>query len=174
MKNVISILTLTTALVFGSCNSGSSGNPDLKSKQGNSQGTETANPGTSDASSGKPEFLTKETFLAKVWNYEKNPQEWVYEGDTPAIIDFYADWCGPCKKVAPALEELAQEYAGKVYIYKINVDNEPELAGLFGVRNIPTFLIIPKTGKPSLASGASANHAENKQRFKKVIDDLLK
>jgi thioredoxin len=130
------------------------------------------NPATQ--ATGKPIHLTKAEFIKRVMDYEKNKTEWVYKGDKPAIIDFYADWCGPCKKVAPALEELAQEYAGKVYIYKINVDNEPELAGLFGVRNIPTFLIIPKSGKPSLASGASANHAENKQRFKKVIDDLLK
>jgi thioredoxin len=130
------------------------------------------NPGSQ--ASGKPIHLTKAEFIKRVMDYEKNKTEWVYKGDKPAIIDFYADWCGPCKKVAPALEELAQEYAGKVYIYKINVDNEPELAGLFGVRNIPTFLIIPKAGKPSLSSGASANHAENKQRFKKVIDDLLK
>jgi len=128
----------------------------------------------SSGSTGKPIHLTKAEFIKRVMDYEKNKTEWVYKGDKPAIIDFYADWCGPCKKVAPALEELAKEYDGKVYIYKINVDNEPELAGLFGVRNIPTFLIIPKSGKPSLASGASANHAENKQRFKKVIDDLLK
>jgi len=87
--------------------------------------------------------------------------------------DFYADWCGPCKKVAPVLEELAAEYAGKVYIYKINIDKEPELAGLFGVRNIPTFLVIPMKGKPQMSSGASSNHDENKTRFKKIIDDVL-
>jgi thioredoxin len=122
----------------------------------------------------KPIYLTKSEFIKRVMDYEKNKTQWVYKGDKPAIIDFYADWCGPCKKVAPALEELAQEYAGKVYIYKINIDQEKELAGLFGIRNIPAFLIIPKTGKPSMATGASANHAENKERFKKVIDDLLK
>ncbi len=133
------------------------------------------NPGTqvSDSPS-KPIHLTKAEFKKRVMDYDVNKTEWVYKGDKPAIIDFYADWCAPCKKVAPALEELAKEYAGKVYIYKINVDQEQELAGLFGVRNIPTFLIIPKSGKPSLSSGASSNHAENKARFKKVIDDLLK
>ncbi len=122
----------------------------------------------------KPIHLTKAEFKKRVMDYDANKTEWVYKGDRPAIIDFYADWCAPCKKVAPALEELAKEYAGKVYIYKINVDQEQELAGLFGVRNIPTFLVIPKSGKPSLSSGASSNHAENKARFKKVIDDLLK
>jgi len=121
----------------------------------------------------KPIYLTKAEFKKRILDYDKN-KEWVYRGDKPAIIDFYADWCGPCKKVAPALEELAKEYAGKVYIYKVNVDQERELAGLFGVRNIPTYLIIPMKGKPELASGASASHVENKARFKKVIDDLLK
>ena len=117
--------------------------------------------------------LTKAEFKKRVLDYDKN-KDWVYQGDKPAIIDFYADWCAPCKKVAPALEELAKEYAGQVYIYKINVDQERELAGLFGIRNIPTYLIIPMKGKPELTSGASASHVENKARFKKVIDDLLK
>lgn len=84
----------------------------------------------------KPIYLTRSEFIKKVMDFEKNKTEWVYKGDKPAIIDFYADWCGPCKKVAPALEELAGEYAGKVYIYKINIDKEQELAGLFGVRNV--------------------------------------
>ena len=117
--------------------------------------------------------LTRADFLKKVADFEKNSEEWVYLGDQPAIIDFYADWCAPCKKVAPALEELAKEYSGKVYIYKINIDKERELAALFGIRNIPTYLIIPKEGKPSLTSGASNNHAENKQRFKQIIDGVL-
>jgi thioredoxin len=121
----------------------------------------------------KPVILTKSEFIKRVMDYEKNKTEWVYKGDKPAIIDFYADWCGPCKKVAPALEELASEYAGKIYIYKINIDKEPELAGLFGVRNIPTFLIVPLKGKPTMSSGASANHTENKMRFKSIIDDVL-
>ncbi len=129
--------------------------------------------GGSNGAVDKPIQLTKSEFLKRVMDYEKNKTEWVYKGDKPAIIDFYADWCAPCKKVAPALEELAKEYSGKVYIYKINIDQERELAGLFGVRNIPTFLIIPMKGKPSLSSGASNNHAENKQRFKQIIDDVL-
>ncbi len=121
----------------------------------------------------KPITLTKSEFIKRVMDYEKNKTEWVYKGDKPAIIDFYADWCAPCKKVAPALEELASEYAGKVYIYKINIDKEPELAGLFGVKNIPTFLVVPMKGKPQMSSGASSNHAENKTRFKKIIDEVL-
>jgi thioredoxin len=121
----------------------------------------------------KPISLTKSEFIKRVIDYEKNKTEWIYKGDKPAIIDFYADWCGPCKKVAPVLEELAGEYAGKVYIYKINIDKEPDLAGLFGVKNIPTFLIIPMKGKPTLSSGASSVYSENKARFKQIIDGVL-
>lgn len=121
----------------------------------------------------KPIHLTKAEFVKKVMDYQKNPNEWIYKGDKPAIIDFYADWCAPCKKVAPALDELAKEYAGKVYIYKIDIDKEKELANLFGIRNIPTYLIIPMEGKPQMTNGASSNHAENKKRFKQVIDEVL-
>ena len=122
----------------------------------------------------KPIYLTRSEFIKRVMDFEKNKTEWIYKGDKPAIIDFYADWCGPCKKVAPVLEELAGTYAGKVYIYKVNIDKEPELAGLFGVKNIPTFLVIPMKGKPTISSGASASYDENKTRFKTIIDDLLK
>lgn len=122
---------------------------------------------------GKTIYLTKAEFLKRVMDYEKNPQEWVYKGDKPAIIDFYADWCAPCKKVAPALDELAKEYSNDVYIYKINIDKERELASIFGIRNIPAFLIVPMEGKPQLTTGASNVHSENKQRFKEIIDDVL-
>lgn len=117
---------------------------------------------------GKVIHLTKADFLAKVYNFEKNPKEWKYEGDKPAIVDFYATWCGPCKALAPVLEELAKEYAGKVYIYKIDVDKEEELAGAFGIRSIPTLLWIPQSGKPTVTQGALP-----KPELKKMIDDTL-
>ena len=117
---------------------------------------------------GLVKHLTKAEFLQKVYNYEKNPNAWKYEGDKPAIIDFYATWCGPCKMVAPILEELAKEYEGKIVIYKIDTDKEKELAAAFGIRSIPTLLFIPKNGDPQVAQGAMP-----KEGFKKAIDEFL-
>jgi len=112
--------------------------------------------------------LNKADFLSKVYNYEKNQTQWVYEGNKPAIIDFYADWCGPCKKVSPILKELAAQYKDDIVIYKINVDNEKELASAFGIQSIPTLLFIPKTGKPQIAQGALS-----KEQFVEQIDNFL-
>jgi thioredoxin 1 len=99
------------------------------------------------------EHLTKDTFLTKVFDYEKN-KEWKFAGDKPCIIDFYADWCNPCKMVAPILEELAREYDGKLDIYKVDTEKEIELASVFGIRSIPSLLFVPKEGKPQMAMGA--------------------
>ncbi len=97
--------------------------------------------------------LTKADFLSKVFNYEQN-QEWKYEGDLPCIIDFYADWCQPCKMVAPILEELSDEFAGKMHVYKVNTEQEQELAAVFGIRSIPSMLFVPMNDKPQMAVGA--------------------
>ncbi len=113
------------------------------------------------------EHLTKESFLNKVFNYEAS-KEWKFEGELPAIIDFYADWCGPCKMVAPVLEELSKEYAGKVNIYKIDTEKEQELAAVFGIRSIPSILFIPKEGKPQMAMGAMP-----KEGFVDAINGVL-
>jgi len=99
-------------------------------------------------------YLTKETFMQKVANFEANPKEWKYLGDKPCIIDFYADWCGPCKAVAPILEELAKTYEGQIYVYKIDTDKEQELAGAFGIRSIPSLLFVPMNDKPQMSVGA--------------------
>lgn len=99
------------------------------------------------------EHLTRETFLAKVFDYEKN-KEWKYEGTGPCVIDFYADWCGPCKIVSPILEELARDFEGKLVIYKVNTEEEQELAAVFGIRNIPSMLFVPAQGQPQMAVGA--------------------
>lgn len=112
--------------------------------------------------------LTKKEFIEKVYNYEKNSDKWVYEGDKPAIVDFYATWCGPCKAIAPVLEELAKEYAGKIVIYKIDTDKERELSAAFGISSIPTLLFIPVSGDPQIAQGALP-----KESLKRAIDDFL-
>lgn len=112
--------------------------------------------------------LTKAEFLEKVVNYETSSTEWKYLGDKPCLIDFYADWCGPCKAVAPILEELAKEYDGQIYIYKINTDQEQELAGAFGIRSIPSLLFVPMEGQPRMSMGAMP-----KDQLKKAIDEVL-
>jgi thioredoxin 1 len=113
------------------------------------------------------EHLTKETFLNKVFNYENN-KEWKYEGDTPCIIDFYADWCGPCKSVAPVLEELAKDFDGRINVFKVDTEKEQELASVFGIRSIPSFLFVPLTGQPQMAVGALP-----KDTFIKAFKDIL-
>jgi thioredoxin 1 len=113
------------------------------------------------------EYLTKETFLEKVFDYEKN-QEWKFEGSLPCLIDFYADWCGPCKMVAPILEELSKEFEGKINIYKVNTEVEQELAAAFGIRSIPSLLFCPKEGKPQMAMGALP-----KQAMTDAINEVL-
>jgi thioredoxin 1 len=100
-----------------------------------------------------PENLNKGTFQEKIFNYEKN-KEWKFEGDLPCVVDFWAPWCGPCRMVGPVIEELSKEYAGKVNFYKVNTDEEQELAGVFGIRSIPSLLFVPKDGQPKMAIGA--------------------
>lgn len=111
--------------------------------------------------------LTLDSFKEKIFDFEKE-QEWKFKGDLPAIIDFYADWCGPCKAVAPVLEELSDEYEGKLNIYKIDTDKEVELSGMFGIQSIPTLLFIPTEGSPMMQKGAIPKNA-----FKQVIEEKL-
>lgn len=117
--------------------------------------------------------LTKQMFLDKIMDYEKNPKEWVYKGDMPGLVDFYADWCRPCKITSPILEELAAEYKGKVVIYKVDVEKERELAGIFGVQSIPTFLFMPMEGNPTISSGIAQTPEETKEMFRQQIDQVL-
>ena len=113
------------------------------------------------------EHLTKETFLTKVFNYETN-KEWKFEGEKPCVIDFYADWCAPCKMVAPVLEELSKDFDGKLDVYKVNTEEEQELASVFGIRSIPSFLFVPATGQPQMAMGALP-----KDTFVKAFKEVL-
>lgn len=112
--------------------------------------------------------ITKAEFLEKVWNYEVDTLGWTYRGDVPCIIDFYTTWCGPCKRLAPILDELAAEYKGKIAIYKVNTEVERELAMAFGIRSIPTLFFCPKTGDPQVAKGLLP-----KETLQRVIDEVL-
>ncbi len=114
------------------------------------------------------EHLTLETFKAKVFNFEAN-KDWKFEGTVPAIVDFYADWCSPCKMIAPILEELQEKYDTKLNIYKVNTEDQRELAGMFGIQSIPSLLFIPLEGQPQMAQGALP-----KETFVSAIEDVLR
>ncbi len=142
----------------------------ITSQANNNSNTSSATPAEAGGETVK---LNKAKFLQEVWDYEASPKEWKYKGDKPAMIDFYADWCGPCKTAAPILEELSIEYSGKIVIYKVDTQVERELASVFGVSGIPAFLYIPMEGKPSMTSGIARSKADTKKMFKERIDKLL-
>lgn len=112
--------------------------------------------------------LTSEEFRKQVFDYKTNPQEWKYEGTKPCIVDFFATWCGPCKALAPTLEEVAAEYDGQIVVYKVDVDKADEVAGFFGIRSVPTLLFVPVGNKPQMVQGAMP-----KNELKKIIDSEL-
>lgn len=127
------------------------------------------NPSSDAKSEGKVVKLTTQMFIDRIFDYKANPTKWVYKDDKPAIIDFYADWCGPCKRVAPIMDELAQTYNGQINFYKVNTDDERELAGqVFGIRSIPSILFIPVDGQPTMYTGAFP-----KEHYVELINSLL-
>jgi thioredoxin 1 len=153
----ISVLILTVVLVsFAAigCNSLS----------GNADNAVSSN----EKSNSKVEYLTYETFKEKVWDFESNPETWVYQGSQPAIIDFYADWCRPCRMVAPILDELSLDYDGKVKIYKIDTQVERQLAQIFQISSIPAFLYVPIEGQPQMDKGM-----KDKATFVNIINSVL-
>ena len=174
MKKLI-ISFAAVSFLFFSCSNGSASS--LENKEEASASNKTAVSANSNGSksegSGKTVNLTKQDFLAKVMNYEKNQTEWVYEGDKPALIDFYADWCGPCRMAAPVLEELAKEYEGQIHIYKVDTQKEQELAAVFGIQSIPAFLFVPQNGKPSMSNGIAQTPEATKEMFRQMIDEVL-
>jgi len=114
-------------------------------------------------------YLNTQEFLAEIFDYNANPKKWVYKGNKPAIIDFYAEWCGPCKRVAPIMDELAKEFTGKVNFYKIDTDKEQQLAGqVFGIKSIPSILYIPANGQPMMYTGLMA-----KEKYIQLIEENL-
>ena len=116
----------------------------------------------------KVQHITYKEFLNKIWDFEKNPKQFVFKGKTAVIVDFYADWCGPCRKVAPIMEKLAEEYAGRLTVYKVNVDQEKELASAFQVHSIPTVLFIPLEGTPMMQTGAMSE-----AEYKRIVEERL-
>lgn len=163
MKRSVLSMVMVAALLFGfsSC--------QARSENKNGAGTSVKSV-AEEAGSVK---LTKALFLEKVWDYENSPKEWKYKGDKPALIDFYADWCGPCKIASPILEELAGEYKGKITVYKIDTQVEQELAAVFGIQGIPAFLYIPMSGRPTMTSGIARTKEDTKKMFDDNINKLL-
>lgn len=154
MKKTITIFALIFASVLTfACTDGAK-----QKKQGEEKEVQTE---------GSVILMNKNMFIKDVFDYEKS-QDWKYKGNKPAIIDLYADWCGPCRMTAPIMKELAKEFADKIVIYKVNVDNEKELAALFNATSIPLFVFIPMDGEPQLFRGAA-----DKATYKKVIEEFL-
>lgn len=154
MKKKIILTTLFLSIIISGCSQGSKTTEKTAS--------------TKPLSTGKPIEMTSEMFKQRIMDYEKNPKEWKYKGDKPAVIDFYATWCGPCKMTAPILDSLATEYAGRIYVYKVDVDKQQELASTFGIQSIPSLLFIPQKGEPKMSVGAML-----RPQLEKAIKDIL-
>ncbi len=164
MKRLSAIMLMVFSLAFFSCSNIQGNQKETLAGIENGDG----NGESGSSTRGQVEYLTYDTFLTKVWNFESNSQEWIYEGDVPCVIDFYADWCGPCKRVAPIMDALAEKYEGKVKIYKINTDKERQLSSAFGIRSIPSVLFVPMKGKPMMQTGALP-----KDQYIKIIETEL-
>lgn len=149
MGNIIMAL-IVAIVVLGSCSNNKKSNSEDKTTTSTIKTKNTIKSDNELAT----KYLSTEDFKKKIMNYDEHPQEWVFEGNRPAIIDFYATWCGPCKMTAPIIERLARKYKGQIDFYKVDIDQERELAQIFGTRSIPTFLFIPIKGQPTAQMGA--------------------
>jgi len=167
MRDRVIYSLIATSLVLFSCNQ-QSNNQDKSHAQINQEKSDAIEKTQVSDGDIKPVYLTTADFKQKIWDYDSNPQEFVYQGELPCVIDFYADWCRPCKMVAPIMDDLADYYKGKVIIYKVNTDKERELASVFQVTSIPAILFTPMDGKPAMQPGAMA-----KEDYIKIIDEFL-
>jgi thioredoxin len=167
----LSFIMVLAVFALQSCGAGQQKDNDKSGSAETSAPAQTVS--VAQAADGGSINLTKNVFLQRVWDYENTPEEWAYKGDKPALIDFYADWCGPCKIASPILEEVSHEYAGQIYVYKIDTEKEKELAAVFGIRGIPAFLYIPVGGQPVMMSGIARTKEDTKKMFKDNIDKYL-
>jgi thioredoxin len=163
MNKVLSVFFMVAFLVLASCNQSNERRINTDLDKNNEEQIKTAS-----SEQGKPEYLTVETFKQKVWDYDANPEEWVYNGEIPSIVDFYADWCKPCRIVAPIMEELAAHYEGRVKVYKVDTEAQRELAAVFQIRSIPSILFAPLDGKPAMQPGALS-----KEEYMKIIEEFV-
>lgn len=159
MRKVIIFFALLTAISFNACSSTSARSGE------NADSKESA---LDQSKAGKVVHLNQEIFRQLVWDYKKNQADWSFQGDIPVIVDFYADWCRPCRALSPTMDELAIEFKGKIRIYKINTDENRELSGLMGISSIPALLFVPKSGKPSFSLGALP-----KEKLEQMVRDVL-
>jgi len=170
MKKLVFILVIAV-FSLQSCNA------NQKSKNGSEDSANNTAPvqtvSQSDNNESGSVKLTKKDFIDQVWDYESSPKEWNYKGDKPALIDFYADWCGPCKIASPILEEVAKEYDEKITVYKIDTQVERELASVFGISSIPAFLYIPMDGKPTMTKGIGRSKEDTKKMFVDNVENIL-
>lgn len=173
--NVKSILLAATVLLLAACSRQHDRLAENRGMNAVGAGQRSELADASGSMPGEPATvsLTKAGFLEKVMNYEVNQDTWVFEGDKPCIVDFYATWCGPCRISSPILEELAVEYKDKIDVYKIDTDEERELAAVFGIRSIPSFLFCPAEGKPVMTAGIAQTKEETKAMFKQQIEEIL-
>jgi len=165
MKRIF-LTIASAAIIISAC-----GNKEADANKNTLNKVVISNTAVKAAATTNSELITKAEFIEKVWDFTKSPNDWKYLGSKPAIIDFYADWCGPCKIASPILEEIGAEYSGKILVYKINTDQERELAKVFNITGIPAFLYIPANGKPTMMAGIGKSKEETKKMF---IDNIEK
>lgn len=165
IKNLLVIAGLVVPIAFGMVSCGNTNETENVDEAAIIDET----PAEIESASGKVIHMNNQMFKDKVADYVASPKTWIYKGDKPCIIDFYATWCGPCKRVAPIFDELAKEYDGKLTIYKVDTDKEQELAAVFGIQSIPSILFVPMEGQPQMYQGAFP-----KEQYEKLINEALK
>lgn len=173
MKKIILMALLLSPLFMQACQSDTKNETDKSADKQQEAVVQSEKPEKENNKDQKAAIhINEQQFKNLIMDFEKN-QTWKFAGDKPCIVDFYADWCAPCRITSPILEELAKEYKGKIHVYKVDIDEEKKLASVFGIRSIPSFLYCPVEGKPSMSSGIGKSKEATKQMFKQNIEKLL-